>query len=309
MNLREHHKAFAPKIRHLAKAGGNQVEPKNEGCFFYNFFKKVNMSPERNQNQSKLPPELRRATVLLATSKRETLARFLQAYSHQNTVAVNPSLHGKNEPSANSPLASIAFRLEEVSKIVSLVEKRTGLIIGPDNTFNAPDGLTHHQAGRREDLTQDEIDALIVETIGWYSQPFIASWENGFGYQTVGVKKPIHAAVNLEIKVSSERGMCDGEIQQGFNPRINARLPLAEKAQALNAEFTIANAGDKNEYVISSDLALMLIVNKVLPPEFFTLFYAQAKSTLHNQDTLSVVQLDLDKLKKKGALSIGPKAA
>ncbi len=260
------------------------------------------------KSQSKLPQELQKATVLLATSKRETLTQFQNAYAHQNTVAVNPSLHGKHEPTANNPLPSIAFRLEEVAQVMSVIEKGKGLIVGPDNTFNAPDGRIHHQVGRMEDLTQEEIHAFIAETIAWYSQPFIASWENGFGYRTVGVKKPIHAAVNLEVRLASDRGMSDGEIQQEFNPRINARLPLAEKAKALQAEFTIANAGDPNEYGISSDLALMLIVNKVLPPEFFHLFYAQAKASPH-QDGLSVIQLDLDKLKKNGGLSIDPKAA
>lgn len=213
---------------------------------------------------------------VVGTSKVDSVRVLEKAYGLR-VLNTDPELLSKSkEPSSKNPLMQASWKAHQIVLGYSVAENEILTVHTADtvykhngvDTFHKP-GNENGKLGYGESLPDDPDvhEQYILEAIGMYGQAFVAVWENAMVDHAVN---KWNRAVLLDVQVEFPKMIEPEYIRENYNPRFNTRIPLAEAAIERGLQFTVSNHGRGERHPISGGLALQLLVDRVLKPDWHT---------------------------------------
>ncbi len=213
---------------------------------------------------------------VVATGKSSTVDVVERVYGI-TASAINP----EDVARSREPLSESAWTQASWKAAILADAARRGYIKEGPATILAADtvylhnGVALHKPGNEygrtpygEDgtLSQEQVEYYIQETERLFSAAFNAKWEVAIIYHELGRK---NRSAILEVTTAFPQGVSPEHIRENFRPELNTRIPLLELAIQQEQKLLISNGGRGEQAEAHPDLALQLIVDRVLSPGMF----------------------------------------
>lgn len=214
---------------------------------------------------------------VVATGKSSTVD-VVEANYGITASAINPEDVAK----AREPLSDSAWTQASWKAAILAQAAREGYIKEGQATILAADtvylhnGVALHKPGNENgrtpygetgSLTQEQVEHYIRETEVLFAAGFNARWEVAIIYHVLDKR---NRSAILEVSTDFPEGVSPDHIRQNFRPELNTRIPLLEHAIERGQKIVISNSGRGEQLEVSPDLAVQLIVDRVLTPSLFT---------------------------------------
>lgn len=214
-------------------------------------------------------------THVLATGKVPSVLVMQEKYGIRVTNVSPESLAQAAEPIGSDPRFQASWKDDQ---IVRLFKPELGKLLSvhsADTVYKHNGKEAMHKPGNENGrlpfgsvipADADTHEGYILEAQALYGIPFTGVWANAYINHIVNKRNRIAA---LEIEVAFPEPIHPDRVREIYNPNVNTRILLAEEAAERRLPFYISNAGRGERSPISSDLALQLIVHRVLAENWY----------------------------------------
>jgi hypothetical protein len=212
---------------------------------------------------------------IIATSKIPTVEVMQLEYGFP-VANVNPEhLSRSSEPIGADPRSQASWK---ANQIATLYKPELGKILSVHSadTVYLHNGIDEmHKPGNENGRLPfgtaipsdaDTHEHYIQEAQSLYGIPFSAVWANA---HINHILHKLNRLASLQIQVDFPESIHPDRVRERYNPNVNTRILLAEEAQERRLPFYISNAGRGERVEIPSELALQLIVHRVLTKDWF----------------------------------------
>lgn len=208
-----------------------------------------------------LPDKYKDAEFVLATNSSSMIQAFRTVYGREISSTDPESVNHKQEPTTGSIQAAL-FKIREVASTYEGKQLPEGkvVILGADVEFKYKD-KTRHKSDRDGEISEREEQKLRKKAVKRYSKPFTVRWKVTFAVQELGGSTRFS---QLEILGNYKNGLNPEQINGNFSTKSNALVRLVELGE--EAEFSISQYLDRRRIPLEHKHAVMLIKDKVLPP-------------------------------------------
>ncbi|MBP9700332.1 hypothetical protein KBD71_03560 [Candidatus Woesebacteria bacterium] len=235
-------------------------------------------------------PRAKEVHHIIATSKIPTVL-VMQDELGIKATNVNPEhLSQSSEPLGKDPRRQASWKDDKIRRLLR-PEQGTILSIHSADTVYLHNGVDEmHKPGNEYGRLPfgmsvpndaDTHERYIQEAQELYGIPFTGVWANAYINHIVHKRNRIAA---LEIEVDFPESIHPDRVRDIYNPNVNTRVLLAEEAAERRLPFYVSNAGRGERTPISSDLALQLIVHRVLAKDWYDQLQSSKPDSIYRDE-------------------------
>ncbi len=212
---------------------------------------------------------------VIATSKVDTVRIAEKEYGIRAANIDPEEVTKTREPLSDDSAVQASWKDYAITRGVSVPPHVRLAVLTADTVFRY-NGVTYHKPGN-EDGRPSYGDTPIIdattnkrylrEAISMYSQePFHALWSNALILHIVNTLNRIAV---LDIEVDFPEPISPERVNKIYQSNLNTRVRLAEEALAQGIPFFVSNRGRGEKNPISGEIATNIIVNRVIPLDWF----------------------------------------